>query len=154
MGWIKANFDAHVGTEGHCGLGVVVRNHEGKLLLIATRRIRSHIGTEESEADAACFALEIARIFGYDRIHLEGDALSVINAVKRNNIGLAPIFNLYESLEDFSNCFLGFMCSFVRRSGNIVAHMIARWDTSVAPEKVCMDPFPDSLRALIDLDLI
>lgn len=120
-GWVKVNFDAHVGIEGHRGLGVAVRNHEGTLLLAAIRRIKSHMGTKESEATAAIFALEIASRFEFDQVHLEGDALNVTNAINRYNTGLAPIYHLYKSLEELSNCFHGFACSFVRRSGITVA---------------------------------
>lgn len=120
--------------------------------MAAVRRIKSNMGVEESELAAAVFALEIAQRITH--IVLEGDAQTVINTINRKDCRLAPIFALYDSVHALSSCFVNFTCSAVRRSGNTVAHMIARWDTGIAHDKICMEPFPSSLRALEDLDLI
>ena len=37
---------------------------------------------------------------------------------------------------------------FVRIIGNIVAHMVARWDTVSTSEKICIDPFCNRLKIL------
>ncbi|CAO2837557.1 unnamed protein product [Amaranthus hypochondriacus] len=153
-GWIKANFDAFVGNDCKRGFGAVFRDHEGCLIAVAVRKLKSNMGIEESELAAACFALEIAQRMGFDHIWLEGDAQTVINTIKRRDRGLAPIYALYDTLYALSLAFVNFDCSAVRRNGNTIAHMVARWDTGVANEKICMEPFPSSLRALADLDLI
>ena len=98
---------------------------------------------------AAYFALVVARRLGYDLIILEGDALNIINTIRKKESGLAPIYLLYDCLNDLSAGFLGFSCSFLKISGNTVAHMIAKWDTGVAHEKIFMEPFPLGLRALV-----
>lgn len=54
----------------------------------------------------------------------------------------------------FSTLFTGFMCSDVKRGGNTVAHLVARWDMGPHHQKVCMDSFPQSDQTLADLDLI
>ncbi|CAO2828108.1 unnamed protein product [Amaranthus hypochondriacus] len=112
------------------------------------------MGVEESELAAAVFALEIAQRMEFTHIVLEGDAQTVINTIARKDSGLAPIFSMYDSVHVLSSFFGTFSCSAIRRSGNTVAHMVARWDTGIAHEKICMEPFPTSLRALADLDLI
>ena len=48
---------------------------------------------------------------------------------------------------------LNFDCSFVRRNGNTLAHLIVRWDTRLANEKICTNPFPQGLLTLSDLIL-
>lgn len=153
-GWIKANFDAHIGSDCRRGFGVVFRNHEGTLLAAATCCVRSNIGVEEAEIKAALFALEVAHRMEYDNIILEGDAQQVINTINRKDTGLAPIFSLYDLVYAISDNFVNFECSHVRRCGNTLAHMVERWDTGIAHEKICMDPFPASLRALAELDLL
>ena len=65
--------------------------------------------------------------------------------------GLLHLF--YDSIFALSTCFLNFSCSFVRRNGNSVAHLIARWDTILVNEKIYMDPFPQGLQTLAELDL-
>lgn len=109
---------------------------------------------EESELADACFALEIAHRMVFDHRILEGDAQTVINTIKRKESGLPLIYSLYESLHVLSSYFVSFSFNDVRRSGNTVAHMVARWDTVISHEKICIEPFPSSLRALVDLDLI
>ena len=38
--WVKINFDVHVSHKTHRGLGVVLRDNSGKLLLVGIRRVR------------------------------------------------------------------------------------------------------------------
>lgn len=99
------------------------------------------MGVEEAELAAACFALEVALRMGYNNLLLEGNAQ-------------LPIFALYDDLHVLKSCFSGFSCSAIRRSGNTVAHTIARWETGIANERICMEPLPSGLVALVDLDLI
>lgn len=154
VGWIKANFDAFLGVDGCRGLGVVFRNHDGRPVLAAVRRVFSHMGVEEAELSAACFAVEVALRMGFDHIHLESDAEAVTTTIKKELNGLSPLFSLYSSMYDLCSNFEGFYCSVVRRSGNTVAHYVAHWDTGSSLEKICMEPFSPGFMALIDLDLI
>lgn len=132
---------AYIGGDCCRGLGVVFRNHDGRSLLAAVRRLNSNMGVEETELSAACFALEVATRMGFDHIHLEGDAQAVITTIRRKDMGLSPIFSLYDLVHVLSDNFDGFSCSVVRRSGNTVAHYVDRWDTSISHEKICMEPF-------------
>lgn len=91
---------------------------------------------------------------GFDHIILEGDAEAVVNSINNKESGLSPIYALYDYLHVLSSRFSSFSCSVVRRSDNTVAHLIARWDTGIAHEKICMEPFPPGLVALADLDII
>ncbi|CAO2822581.1 unnamed protein product [Amaranthus hypochondriacus] len=151
-GWVKINFDAHVGVALRRGLGVVVRDHNGKVLLTGTRRVEANWNVHITEAAAATYAIVIARRSGYEHVHLEGDSLSVINAITRREQGSSHVNLFFDQIFELSLCFTSFMCSFVRRQGNTAAHMIARWDTGNAHEKICMDPFPPSLLTLVALD--
>lgn len=101
-----------------------------------------------------CFVLEIAVRMGYENIILDGDSISVINNIKKKDTGFSPIYAMYDYVHVLSASFGSFSCSFVRRSGNTVAHSSARWDTGIALEKICMEPFPNGFKALVDLDLI
>ncbi|CAO2819420.1 unnamed protein product [Amaranthus hypochondriacus] len=144
-GWVKANFDAYIGGDCCRGLGVVFRNHEGKALLAAVRRLTSNMGVEESELSAACFALEVATRMGFDHVQLESDAQAVISTIKRKQTGLSPIFSLYDVVHVLSDNLVGFSCSVVRRSGNTVAHSVARWDTGILTKRFVWNLFPRAL---------
>ncbi|CAO2813444.1 unnamed protein product [Amaranthus hypochondriacus] len=152
-GWIKVNFDAYVGAGCKRGLGIVCCDECGNVLVTGTRLCKANWNVETSEAMAAKYGLEVCKRMGFMKIHVEGDALNVISAIIRREAGRAPIYLIYESLFSLIDTFDDVHVSFVRRGGNTVAHMVARWETDFAREKVCMPPFPDCLRSLAALDL-
>lgn len=152
-GWIKVNFDAHVGSNLRRGLGIVFRDAQGRVLLTSTRSIRANWSVPISEAATALFGLEVAKRMGYEAIHLEGDSMTVLNLINKMEDGLTYLHAVLDAILELRCCFSDFNCSFVRRHGNTVAHMVARWDTGNAMEKICMAPFPPSLQTLVDLDL-
>ncbi|CAO2821249.1 unnamed protein product [Amaranthus hypochondriacus] len=135
------------------GLGIVIRDDRGKIIVTGTRRVIVNWSVETSEAAVALYGLKVAKRMGLDNIHLEGDALNVIVALKKKNRGLAPVHLIFDSCLDVLSSFDFTTFSFVRRVGNTVAHMVARWDTDLNIEKVCMPPFPECLLTLEELDL-
>ena len=90
-----------------------------------------------TEAVAAMFAMEVAERLDYDDIHLEGNSLTVLHAIQTKAEGSTYVHLLLDNIIELSSCFSTFTCSFVRRLGNIVAHMSAGWDTGNAMEKIC-----------------
>ena len=151
--WVKLNFDAYVPTGINHGLGVVVRDHHGQVLIAAVRRCKANWSADVCEATAALYALQLAARFGFDYVHLEGDSLTVISAIDGNVEGSSPIHLIYDHILSWCCAFSGFCCSFVRRNGNTVAHSMARWDTGLANEMICMPPIPQGLQTLAKLDL-
>ncbi|CAO2842068.1 unnamed protein product [Amaranthus hypochondriacus] len=101
---------------------------------------------------AALFAVEFAIKLGFRLAHIEGDVLSVIMAIDKGSEGCSPIHLLLDKLLSSAAVLDGFVCSFVPRSGNTIAHSIARWNTGYANEKICMEPLPQELLALVDFD--
>ena len=80
---MKINFDAHINPAQGRRLGIVVRNHEGRLLITGTQSVQACWSVEVTEAAAGLYGLEVAHHMGYNRINLEGDVMSVINAISR-----------------------------------------------------------------------
>ena len=107
-----------------------------------TRVVQACWSVETTEASAALYGLEMAHLMGYDRVHLKGDAMNVIHAISGQSDGLTLLHLIYENIYVFSTLFTRFMCSHVKRDGNTVAYLIARWDTGLHHEKVYMDLFP------------
>ena len=81
---------------------------------------------ELSEASVALYGLMIVRRMGYKRIHLEGDALNVITAIKNQVQGLSLIHLVYDCCFEVIAFFDFVMFSYVLIAGNTVTHMVAR----------------------------
>ena len=129
------------------------RDAHGTVPLTGARRFMANWSVHITEAAAAMFAIELAQRLGYGDIYLEGDSLTVLNAISKKEAGSTYFHTLLDHTLALISCFPSFKCSFVRRHGNTVAHMIARQDTGNAMEKICMAPFPLTLQTLVDLDL-
>ncbi|XP_021859944.2 uncharacterized protein [Spinacia oleracea] len=153
IGLVKINVDANVIDGVRVGLGGVIRNHEGKLLVGGTKRVDAAWGVEMDEAAAVRYGLQLARRLGYNMVWLESDALCVVNAVDSNQEGMSPLFTLLDDIRKLAKCFSTFVISHVKMAGNTVAHLVARWDTKDSNELVCMNSFPQSITTLAELDL-
>ncbi|KAL2923824.1 hypothetical protein RDABS01_015315 [Bienertia sinuspersici] len=151
-GWVKVNTDAYVPNNGRVGLGVVIRDDRGKVLVAGVRKIEA-TDVELAEAQAALYGVSLARRMGFNKVMLETDAWGVAMAVKSVAEGCSPIFLIYDDIHKFCNSFDVFQCNHVKRSGNVVAHRIARWSTNESDEFVCIDAIPQSIRTLAELDI-
>ena len=80
-GWVKTNSDTMVKKGVRRGLGVVLRNNEGRVIATGTRKVDGCWNVETCEAAAALFGLQIALQLGVCYAHLEGDAMNVIQAI-------------------------------------------------------------------------
>ena len=152
-GVIKVNVDAHIVTGEYTSLGVVLRDANGVVQMMATKIM---VGSREpslAEAEAVRYGIQVARRAGYDKVWVESDAQTVVRSVQSKEYGLAPIYLIYEDIRNLAKSFIYFHFSHVKRAGNTVAHLVARWDTRSSDELVCMFPIPQSIMTLAELDL-
>lgn len=134
--------------------GMVLRDEWGSLLDAGVRRLGVNWTPVMAEAGAARFGMEVVSSLGYENVVLECDALSVVRAIVDRKMGAAPIFLLFEDILDISSSFSNFNCVHVKRSGNTVAHSVARWEAVIGSTFVCTNLFPQSLQTLAELDII
>ena len=153
-GWVKLNFDAHISVAGEVGLGVVCRNHHGQIIALGVRRGVAEWEATLAEAMGARYTMELAARLGYVRVSLEGDSLLVVNAVKDRRVGATPIFRIFSDITFLAGSLESFSISHVRRAGNAVAHLLARWVCPAGDEIVWLDSFPPSITTLGAIDSI
>ncbi|XP_021860214.2 uncharacterized protein [Spinacia oleracea] len=128
QGYVKLNTDAHVVEKCRTGLGVVILDEAGVLVVVAVKK--THNTTPEiAEALAVRYGLIVRRL-GYDRICVESDSINVVKAIKSNTCMPTPIHLIYNDIKQDSLFFVSFNISHVKRACNTVAHLVARWDTS------------------------
>ena len=87
MGILKLNLDGcSRGNPGASGVGVFIRDHEGKVVEILAQKIPS--GTNNyAKALALLFGVELAISLRIDNIHIEGDSNLVINSCLQRRVG-------------------------------------------------------------------
>lgn len=88
-GIFKVNVDAHIVAGNYVRLGVVVCDAEGVVRMMATKRFE---GDNDPTMDKCVgYRLLIARGAGYDKIWLQCDALAMVQAVHKEDVGFSPI---------------------------------------------------------------
>ncbi|KAI7992369.1 hypothetical protein LOK49_LG12G02674 [Camellia lanceoleosa] len=93
---------------------------------------------------------------GFADVHLEGDSLTVVNAFMAANCAefeLAGFGPLIMEARQVSSSFHSFMVSHVRRTGNVVAHRLARLAIFSPGLRVWMEEVPTSVASAVYLDV-
>ena len=126
MGLCKINVDGAIfPTKKLAGIGVVIRDQQGKLLAALCRKIRAQMGALEVEAKAYKAGVLLARHLGLRNGVLEENSLIVSNALKQV---VQPPTSIAATMEGIHVLSLNVGIvgySHVRRTGNKPAHILA-----------------------------
>lgn len=126
----------------------------GEVCVMGVRRVVASWDAATAEAMALLYAVELATRLGYGNIIFEGDSLLVVNALKNQSEGGSPIFHIFNDIQRLCLDFVSFSFSHVKRAGNCVAHLLARWECAGNSEFVWFESFPQSIATLAELDLL
>lgn len=84
VGHIKINVDAAINEkEDRFGMGLVVRDVSGSVLMAASKTKWPFISVERAELDAFQWAVEYVKAHNWSHVVLEGDAQNIIHALQR-----------------------------------------------------------------------
>ncbi|KAL6952192.1 hypothetical protein U1Q18_048492 [Sarracenia purpurea var. burkii] len=145
-GRIKANFDGTHNKDGKTDIGVILRDDKGIILTSCVNSLRTSTDSDHVESLGALMVVDLAKRLNVNKLHLEGDLLSVINAITStaedfslsgaiiediNAItSTAEDFSLSGAIiEDIKSLLRGFrnsICTHIPRMGNSVAHALSR----------------------------
>nr|XP_023904539.1 uncharacterized protein LOC112016250 [Quercus suber] len=151
----KINFDgALFKDENQAGLGVVIRDSKGQVMVSLAQRIPLPSTAIEVEALAARRALEMALETGLNKGVLEGDSLILMKALKSNSHSLAQFGHIVNDIHYLASQFPMISFSHVRRHCNSVAHSIARRALSFSSLQVWMEDIPLEIADVLQVDLI
>ena len=140
---MKVNFDGAVfGESNKSGVGVVIRDNNGAVLVSCSEKLTQAYKAEETEILAARKSLMFAHELGFQRIILEGDALGLIQALKSQEQNLSPLGLLVGDVKLYSNHFQKVLYSHVKRNGNSVAHNLAKHAICIPDFQVWMEDIP------------
>ncbi|XP_024177947.1 uncharacterized protein LOC112183863 [Rosa chinensis] len=147
------NFDgAHDEKNGVCGLGVVFRDTQGNLKgAMAVPQI-GNIAPRSIEALALLHGLRFALHVGFTRIEVEGDDLSVINALQESSEDYSAEGHLIDEVKFLFQSFTSCSSHFVKREGNKVAHRLAKEALKISQPFLCLESGPSWLHQCVSID--
>ncbi|KAG8650771.1 hypothetical protein MANES_07G069794v8 [Manihot esculenta] len=133
QGFLKANVDAAVFPDGFIGVGGVLRSYDGSFVGACQHRLLGYFSPKTAELITIREVLSWIKRLGYDQIVLESDALTVVKALLSSS---TSDFSSFGSLVDDCKSLIAEMnsvsVSFVPRSANSVAHLIARAASTIS----------------------
>ncbi|KAL2929581.1 Porphobilinogen deaminase [Bienertia sinuspersici] len=127
-------------------------NSEGEILAAATKVIHP-TSVDVAEAEAARYGVMIAKRLNFNSIILECDSSSRHSLINAQQEAFSPLLVIIKDINVLMSSFSYFKCTLVRRSGNAVAHLVARLGTNGCNEHVFLGSFPQSVLTLAEMDI-
>ena len=124
---MKVNFDeALFAGERKAGLSAIIHNDNGLVMAALSQNISLPVSVEMVEVLAAHQALWLAKELRFQRLIVEGDSESIINAINGENMAWFEYGHISQDIRLLISffCFVSF-CH-VRRQGNCMVHCLAR----------------------------
>ena len=124
-GFIKINTDVAASDGSPSCTGVAIRDCRGCLIAASSKVLPSTFTAEVTKALALQDGVLLALELGISHVIVEFDALSIIQAINEGVLG-GELGHIVQNVKDISSSFS--WCSFQHliRSGNRVAHELAR----------------------------
>ncbi|KAK9984857.1 hypothetical protein SO802_034382 [Lithocarpus litseifolius] len=123
----KVNVDGAVFKEQkEVGVGVVIRDHIGNIILGLSKKFQYPLGAIEVEAKAFESSLEFAKDMGIQDFVLEGDSLNIVHALSENSHAASTIPALIHGMQVTSFEFRNVLSSHVRRNSTVPTHQLAK----------------------------
>ena len=105
---------------------MVGRNHEGKVLFAASKRVRATWPVEIVEGKALLMALRLTLKFGHKNVILEYDSQVIISRLSKAMVYFVGLDSVLEDIILLSSELNHLSWSHVKRNGNSVSHHLAR----------------------------
>ena len=126
-GWFKVNIDAAVKMEQQrTGLGIVIRNSEGKVMAAAMKPTKFIGNVDFADAEATRFGLEIAKNVGCFPLIMESDFKEVVDLVNSKKSSRAEMFWVAYEIQDRMKRLNQVKVQYTPRGCNTLAQSLAR----------------------------
>lgn len=123
----KVNTNGVVISKRKCvGIGVVVRDSKGEVIAALCKRIAGLMGALETEALAMEAAVQFAVDIGLREVVFEGDSMSICKMIQGSNEAKSSIQSVVDGIKAQLLSFRVAEVSYVKRQGNIPAHLLAQ----------------------------
>jgi hypothetical protein len=153
VGWLKANSDGSFITETQSGsTGVVIRDHNGKVIIAAGKILPLCGSAVEAEAMGLLHAAHLANSKTSDKIIFELDCATVVKDMPLGNDSLSQLRSIYGDVSSMLKNFSVWNCVYANRAQNIVAHECASSVRKIGVDCVWISSFPDNVTKAMALD--
>ncbi|CAL9005911.1 unnamed protein product, partial [Prunus brigantina] len=125
--FVKINVDGAVNLLiGFRGLGVIIRDSMGDLMLDVYKGLHDMFSFKATELYAAIMGLQIASQMGHRSVILEMDAKEIIMNLQTYEQSWSVEGALVDEVKGLFNRFAHISCHFAPREYNQVAHLLAK----------------------------
>ncbi|MCH98433.1 ribonuclease H protein, partial [Trifolium medium] len=124
---LKLNVDAHLIGDGHWGLGLILRKEDGSCVGAATRVARGMVSAVEAEAQGLVEAIDLLAQIPHQAAIIELDNQIVVQSVLRRRYPRTCWGSLARKSGEFLENNPQISICWIKRTGNTVAHHMARW---------------------------
>ena len=151
---MKVNFDkATFKDKNLVGLGGVIRNDRGLVMVAFTQTIPLPTSIEMVEVLAACSALGLAQELSLNQVQLKGDSEVIINALSKGGMDSSSYRHIIKDIKFLSSAFQCLSFCHTHRQGNKVAHCLARSTCKFSPFQVWMEEIPLEFESMYSADI-
>ncbi|KAK6163647.1 hypothetical protein DH2020_000511 [Rehmannia glutinosa] len=122
---VKINSDASIRDGEGTGIGIAIRDHRGQIISTLSKMIPIEYDIAVAEAIACREGLVLAKDWGLRNVIIESDNINLVNRLQKRTEDLTYLGNIIADVIHIFPYFDMVNSSFVKRSGNILAHHLA-----------------------------
>ena len=150
----KINVDGAVFKEQKmAGVGILIRDAAGQMIDACNKKLDAPLGAMEVEAKSVELGLKFAKDMSIQDFTLEGDSLSLVNALRELSPPPLSVAALVFSSITVAHSFRHVDFAHVGRNGNKPAHLLARHALGIADLYVWVEETPCFLEQTLNQDV-
>ena len=151
-GVYKINTDAAMFDGNQVGLGGVVRDFEGDVVVAMCNKMEGIVDVAIAEALSARQGVQVALEAGFTSLVLEVDNLRVYHGLHQRKIDTSPFGIVLRDVLQFEGQCRSLSFSHIKRQGNSVAHKLAKLSKEYARMNVWLEEAPLEVASLVSAD--
>jgi ribonuclease HI len=126
-GWLKVNCDAALDKgKRRMGMGIILRDHEGKVRAAWSLSRPGLLDTTAAEATALFYGMKLCKELGVSNLVVEGDSKVVISAIQQHDASSSRFGHLIDDILMVLSSSPSWQMMHVRRDSNHAAHGLAK----------------------------
>jgi ribonuclease HI len=150
LGTIKLNWDASIDkVRNRMGVGVIARDHNGQAIAMFCSTKGGVQDPTMAEAVAVWEAVELAHRLGLRSLVLEGDALEIVQMLKKDGECGTIYGQLVNAAKESLRRWQGWEIQHVSRSANNAAHHLAKLALEQNGNREWTDGFPSRILDIV-----